>query len=124
MKRQTGATLSGLMFFLILLGLVLYTGTRIVPAYMDYWLVDRTLENLVLQPSIQNGGDEHIREQFDKELKLNNVTLASRSDLLIERIPGGLHLSAAMAVKRPYFGPVHLCLEFLAEASAGNTAGH
>ncbi len=124
MKQQTGATLSGLMFFLILLGLLLYTASRIVPAYMDYWLVDRTLDNLVLQPSIQNGGDEYIREQFDKELKLNNVTLASRSDLLIERVPGGLQLSAAMAVKRPFIGPVHLCLEFLAEASASITASH
>lgn len=120
MKHQTGATLSGLMLFLFLLGLVLYTGSRIVPAYLDYWLVDRTLESLVLQPSIQNGDDEYIRGQFEKELKLNNVTLSTRSDLLIERIPGGLHLSAAMAVKRPFLGPIHLCLEFLAEARAGN----
>ncbi|MDP2433022.1 MAG: DUF4845 domain-containing protein [Pseudomonadota bacterium] len=124
MKRQSGATLSGLVFFLMLLGLAVYSAYRIVPAYMDYWLVGRVLDTLVAQPSLKNGSDESIRAQFAKQLNFNNITLANRSDLLIERPGGGLVLSAAFSVKRPFFGPINLCLEFQAEASSGGQPDH
>ncbi len=124
MKRQTGATLGGLIFFLLLLSLAAYSAFRIVPAYMDYWLVGRALDNLVAQPSIQNGSDEHIRSQFAKQLGFNNITLATRSDLLIERIPGGVKLSTTFSAKRPFLGPVSLCMDFQAEAISGNSPGH
>lgn len=124
MKRQSGATLSGLIFFLILLGLALYTAVRIVPAYMDYWLIGRVLDTLVAQPSLRNSSDENIRTQFAKQLAFNNITLADRSNLLIERTAGGLNLSAAFSVKQPFLGPINLCLEFQAEADSGSQPGH
>lgn len=123
MKRQSGATLSGLVFFLMLLGLAVYSAYRIVPAYMDYWLVGRVLDTLVAQPSLKNASDESIRAQFAKQLDFNNITLTNRSDLLIERTAGGLDLSAAFSVKRPFFGPINLCLEFQAKASSGSQPG-
>ena len=122
MKRQTGVTLGGLIFFLLLLSLAVYTAFRILPAYMDYWVVGRTLSNLAAQPDIQGSSDESIRAQFAKQLNFNNVTLVSPSDLLIEHIPGGVRLSSAISAKLPFFGPVSLCLDFQAEASTG--AGH
>ena len=118
MKRQSGVTLGGMMMFLLLLIMVLYTATRIAPGYMDYWLVGRAMDTLLAQPNIQNGDDENIRAQFDKQLRFNNITQVKRSDLLIERLPGGLHLSVAFSVKRPFIGPISLCLDFEAEAGA------
>lgn len=122
MKRQTGATLGGLIFFMLLLSLAAYSAFRVVPAYMDYWLVGRALDNLAAQPGIQSSSDEDIRAGFAKQLNFNNVTLAKRSDLLIERVPGGVRLSADFSVKSPFLGPVHLCMDFQAAASSGNTA--
>lgn len=124
MKRQTGATLGGLMFFMLLLSLAVYSAFRIVPAYMDYWLVGRALDKLVELPSIQSSSDEDIRAEFAKQLNFNNVTLAKRSDLFIERVPGGVRLSANFSVKSPFLGPVNLCMDFQAAASSGNTAGN
>ena len=124
MNRQIGATLSGLIFFLMLLGLVVYTAFRIVPTYIDYWMVGRVLDTLVAQPSLRDGNDEAIRDQFAKQLRLNNVTLVSRTDLMIERTAGSLKLSAAVLAKRPFFGPVNLCLDFQVEASSGKPAGN
>ena len=119
MNKQTGVTLGGMMIFLFLMGLAAYSATRVIPAYMDYWLVQRTLDQLVRQDNLANGDDEHIREQFAKHLSLNNITLVKRSDLLIERIPSGVRLSATFSTKRPYMGSVNLCLDFQAEASSG-----
>jgi hypothetical protein len=118
-KRQTGVTLGGMIFFLLLLSLAVSVLFRVAPAYMDYWLVGRTLDDLAAHPDIQKSSDESIRDQFSKQLSMNNITLVKRSDLLIERIPGGVRLSAAFSTQRPYFGPVSLCLDFQAEASSG-----
>lgn len=124
MKRQTGVTLSGLIFFLLLLSLAVSVAFRIAPAYMDYWLVGRVLNELVAQPDLQKNSDESIRDQFAKQLSMNNVTLVNRSDLLIERIPGGVKLSAPLSAKKPLIGPVSLCLDFQAEASSRNPSGN
>lgn len=124
MKRQTGVTLGGMIFFLLLLSLAIYAAIRVTPVYMEYWLVGRALDNLVAQPGIRGSDDETIREQFAKQLGFNNVTLAKRSDLYIERVPGGVRLSASFSAKRPFLGPVNLCLDFQAEASAGDPGGH
>ena len=124
MKRQSGITLGGMMLFMLLLIMAVYTASRIAPGYMDYWAVSRTLDNLAAQPGIQSRSDESIREQFVKQLSMNNITEANRSDLLIERIPGGVRLSAAFSAKRPLFGAVSLCLDFRAEASSATASGN
>jgi hypothetical protein len=124
MKRQTGITLGGMIFFLLLLSLAVYGASRIGPAYMDYWLVGKALNNLVDRPGIQSSSDESIREQFEKQLRFNNVNLADRSDLLIERIPGGVRLSVAFSAKRPFLGAVSLCMDFQAQASSSNPSGN
>lgn len=124
MKRQSGATLGGLIIFMMLLSLAAYSAFRIVPAYMDYWLVGRALDKLVALPSIQSRSDEDIRAEFAKQLSFNNVTLAKRSDLLIERIPDGVRLSANFSAKSPFLGSVNLCMDFQAEASSGHVAGN
>lgn len=119
MIKQRGVTLGGLLIFLVLASFFAYAGSRILPVYMDYWLVKRELQNLAVQPNVQNITDESIREQFAKQLHFNRITLATRSDLLIERIHSGVRLSAALSAKRPFIGPVNLCMEFQAEAVTG-----
>lgn len=120
MKQQIGATLGGMIFFLLLLSLAAYTASRVIPAYMDYWLVQRALVKLVTQASPQGQDDEQLREQFTKQLSLDNITLAKRSDLYIERIPTGVRLTVTFSAKRPFLGPVHLCMDFQAEAQSGD----
>ena len=124
MKQQTGITLGGMMLFMLLLIMAVYTISRIAPGYMDYWAVSRTLNSLAAKPGIQSSSDENIRNQFAKQLNMNNITEVDRSDLLIERIPGGVRLSAAFSAKRPLFGAVSLCLDFHAEASSGTASGN
>ena len=124
MKRQTGVTLGGMMFFVLLLIFVAYSAARVMPGYMDYWLVGRALDHLVEQPDLQTSSEESIREQFAKQLRFNDVDAVNRSDLLIERVPGGVKLSVTFSVKRHYLGAVSLCMDFQAQANSGNPAGN
>ncbi len=118
-QRQAGFTLSGMMMFLLVIVLALYTATRIVPAYMDNWVVDKTLKDLVALPDIQNSSDTSIRDQFAKQLGLNNITQITRDDLSIERTPSGIRLSVAFSTKKPFLGRVSLCLDFQSTARSG-----
>ena len=120
-KRQTGFTLSGMLMFLLVIVLALYTATRIVPAYMDNWVVDKTLKDLVALPDIQNSSDTSIRDQFAKQLGLNNITQITRDDLSIERTSGGIRLSVAFSAKKPFLGRVSLCLDFQSTARSGGS---
>jgi hypothetical protein len=122
MRNQQGITLGGMILFLMLMILAFYAASRIVPTYADYWLVGRALDTVLAQPNIQSSSDEGIREQFDKQLHFNNVTAATRSDLLIEHVPMGLHLSVTISAKRPFIGPVSFCMDFVAEAGAAGSA--
>lgn len=119
MKRQQGVTLGGMFFFLILIGFGLYMAMRILPAYTDYLLINRTLDHLASQSGIQDIHEDDLRDQFDKEMRLNNVKDVSRTDLLIERVPGGVKMSASFSVKRPFIGPVNFCMDFHAAAATG-----
>jgi hypothetical protein len=119
MNRQTGVTLGGMLSFMLVLILVLYTAARVVPGYMDYWLIKRSLAALVVEPGIQSSSDGDIRLKFAKALSMNNITQADRADLLIERVPDGIQLSVDFSIKRPYMGAISLCLDFHAVASSG-----
>jgi hypothetical protein len=118
MKRQRGITLSGVFFLMFLLGFAAYAAARVVPAYMDYWVVKRIMRNVLEQPDLANLKEGDLRLKFAKELNLNNVKVVSVDDLVIDPIPNGLRLSASYSVKEAFMGPVSLCMDFRAEVSS------
>lgn len=117
MKRQRGVTLSSLLFFMLIVGFILYAMARVLPAYMDYWLVKRVMEQIAAQPDIADVKDSEVRARLGKDLRMNNVTVVGYEDVEIERLERGVHLSAEFSVKAPFMGAVHLCMDFKPEAS-------
>ena len=117
-KQQRGITLSGVMFFMILVGFSAYSAARVLPGYFDYWSVQRIMKNVVEQPNIQDSKERDIRAKFVKELQINNIETVNSEDLLVEWIPNGVRLSVDFSVKKPFMGPVSLCLDFQAEAAS------
>lgn len=118
MKRQRGITLGGVFILMFLLGFAAYTAARVVPAYMDYWVVKRIMRNVLEQPDLVNQKEADLRLKFAKELHLNNVKVVAADDLVIEPVPNGFKLSASFSVKERFIGPVSLCMDFRAEASS------
>ena len=76
-------------------------------------------KNLVALPDIQNSSDTSIRDQFDKQLSVNNITQITRDDLSIERKSGGIRLSVEFSAKKPFLGRMSLCLDFQSAAHSG-----
>ncbi len=117
MKHQRGVTLASLLVLLLILGFILYGAARVAPAYTDYWLVQRVLQQIAAQPDINDIKDSEIRMRLAKDLRMNNVAVVGHEDIEIERVPNGVHLSTEFSVKTPFIGAVHLLMEFQPEAT-------
>lgn len=118
MKNQRGITLGGMMMFMLLVIFFVYAAARVVPAYIDYWTIQKIMRNVLDQPELMNIKEGELRTKFAKELLLNNIKVVTVNDLEIDQIPGGIRLSTSFSVKQPFMGPVNLCMDFLAEASS------
>lgn len=116
-RRQHGLTLIGLLFFALLLGFAVYTAVRLVPAYLDYWAVKKALADMARDPNLAGASLAAYREAFDKRLYVSNITDVGRKDLEMEKSKDGVVLKASWTVRRPFIGPVSLCLDFKADSA-------
>ena len=69
MKYQRGVTLGGVFFFMMLIGFAAYSAARVLPAYMDYWVVKKIMRNVVDQPNLNELKESDLRLKFAKERK-------------------------------------------------------
>ena len=65
MKRQTGITLIGFIFVLVVAAFFIYTGMKLVPAYMDYFNVAKALNTVATQSTSGNLSVEEVQRQLD-----------------------------------------------------------
>jgi hypothetical protein len=116
-RHQRGLTMTGLLFFALLLGFVAYTASRLLPAYLDYWAVKKALVDMSRDPSLSGAGLAAYRDAFDKRLYVSNITDVGRKDLEMEKRKDGVRLMASWTVRKPFIGPVNLCLDFKADSA-------
>lgn len=116
-ERQRGLTMTGLLFFALLLGFVAYTASRLLPAYLDYWAVKKALVDMAQDPALSGSGLAAYRDAFDKRLYVSSITDVGRKDLEMEKVKNGVLLKAAWTVRKPFIGPVSLCLDFKADSA-------
>ena len=115
MKRQLGLSFGGLLILLAIIAFYVYTVFRLEPAYMDYWLVKKSLDAIANDPQNAKASDGEIMQHLAKELEVNNIRVIKAGDVELERVPEGIKLSVDMSSKTPYFGSVSLATEFHAE---------
>lgn len=116
-RRQRGLTMIGLLFFAVLLGFVAYSASRLVPAYLDYWAVKKALVDMSRDPALSGSGLAAYRDAFAKRLYVSNINDVGRKDLKMEKVKNGVRLMAKWTVRKPFIGPVNLCLDFEADSA-------
>lgn len=116
MNGQKGFTLITLLFMLALAVFVAMVAFKTVPAYMDYFTVKNSLENLLKEEQTQS--NEAIRSSFDKRMNVNFIQDISARDLEISKDEGMLTLSVAISRKEHLVGGISLCVDLEATASA------
>jgi hypothetical protein len=118
MKKQRGITLGGVFLLMILIGFGVYTASRIMPGFMQYWTLQQMMKNIVQLPEIKDMKERAIRDKFSREILMNNMETDLRDSLEVEFIPNGVRLALEFSVRRPFMGPISFCMDFRVEETS------
>ena len=110
--RQRGVTAIGWLILLIPIGVIIYACIRLLPIYMNYMEVARSLGEL--QNEFQTGGatPAGIREALQKRFDVEGVDYPSVKDIAISRAGAGWQVEAAYYDQAPLFAHITLQVAF------------
>lgn len=109
--RQRGITFLGLVILVAFVGIFVYAGIRLVPAYMEYMSVARALDAVKTDVS---GGvtQQSIRNSIEKRFEVDDVTSINSRDIEIGRDRDTFTVRAAYNVTARFIANVDFLVTF------------
>jgi hypothetical protein len=83
-RKQRGVTMIGWICLLIPIAVVGYAGIRLIPIYLNYTKIARTMEQ-VAQESRAGDSQQNIRYSIEKRLDIEQVDFPTPKDFTIRR---------------------------------------
>lgn len=111
-KKETGITFLGILFLLVLGGLLAYVAMRVAPMYIEFWTIEKTLQDLADKAKVENYTAAEMRKSFDKILDVNSITIVNSRDLSIETGKEGTTLSVSYTKCAPLIDRLEICGNF------------
>jgi hypothetical protein len=112
MRRQRGITLIGWLFLLTPMAICLYAGIRLVPVYLNYLKVERTLQTLTTQFKGGGASEYAIATSISRHFEIDSVSYPTLQDVDITRVRGGWRVVAAYYDYAPLFAGITLRVAF------------
>ena len=110
--RERGVTFLGWLVILAPVALVLYAGIRLVPVYLEYMKIARTLEQLTSE-SIGDGSDPRsLRYSIEKRFDVEDVHVITAQDVKITKEAAGFKVQASYEATAPYLSNIYLLVVF------------
>jgi hypothetical protein len=111
-RRQQGMTFIGLLCILALVGMIGYAGVRLVPVYLNYMKLSRTMESAASEFKGEGGDLGAVRKSLDRHWAIEDITGVEQKDIEISRDESGLQLHVAYDDSVPYLANVSLSVHF------------
>ncbi|MFT4178052.1 MAG: DUF4845 domain-containing protein [Thermomonas sp.] len=122
MKRmQRGMTMLGFLITLSVVILFAYCGMKIVPMYIEYYTVKKTLASIAEQKDAVSKAE--IRESFKRHLQIDYVATIKPEMLKIEGGDGGYNLVVDYERREPLIANLDVVGKFRAEQALAAGAG-
>ena len=112
LRRQRGVTAIGWLVLLIPFAIVIYAGVRLLPLYLNYMNVSRTLSNLANQYRGGGATPDDIRNSITKHFEIDEVNYPTIRDISISRAGQGWQVEAAYYDQAPLFAHITLQVKF------------
>jgi Tfp pilus assembly protein PilE len=110
-QRQRGMTFIGLLCILALVGVIAYAGIVLVPVYLTYLSVSKTMDATAAE--MKDAPDPgNIRRSLEKHWEIEDITAVDFKTIEISKDDSGvvMHLAYDQAV--PYIANVSLSVHF------------
>ncbi|QVL45310.1 MAG: DUF4845 domain-containing protein [Methylophilaceae bacterium] len=118
LKKQKGMTFLGFLIVAIVVISLLLAGIKIVPNYIEYLSVKKTLVFVSHQANFSNMTNAEIIAEFDKSASINYITVINGRDLIISTgVNGQKVISAEYEVVEPLAFNLSALMDFKASSA-------
>jgi hypothetical protein len=111
-QRQRGATFLGMVTILLILGAGLYAGIRLVPVFLDYMKVARSLEQTRDEHAAIDSSSQLIRNSLERRWNVEDIKGIDWKEIEIKRTSDGFEVKAVYDVEQPFVANVYLLAKF------------
>ncbi len=110
-QRQRGVTFIGLLCILALVGVVVYAGIRLVPVYLTYMQVGKTMDATAAE--LKDAPDPgNIRRSLERHWQIEDITAVDFKQIEISKDDSGVVMHLAYDEAVPYLANVSLSVHF------------
>ena len=114
--RQRGLSMIGFLFVAVVVVVCVMVGFRVLPAYIEYYSVQKALEQALVDAKDLNSTAE-IRNAFQKRADAGYIESGQGRDIEISKTKNEVTAGASWNRKLPLVANVSLFLEFEASAT-------
>jgi Tfp pilus assembly protein PilE len=111
-QRQQGMTFIGLLCILAMAGIIVYAGIRLVPVYLNYMNIVKTMEATASEVKDDNPNPEAIRNSLERHWEVTTISAVDYKDVEITKGENGVSLHVAYDDSEPFIANVSLAVHF------------
>ena len=111
-RHQHGMTFIGLACILALVGVIGYAVVRLIPVYLNYMKIARTMDMTATEVKGDNPDPGNIRRILDRHWQIEDPTAVAVKDIEITKDDTGVSMHVAYDDTVPYMGDVSLTVHF------------
>lgn len=111
-RRQRGITFIGLACILGMLGLIAYAGMCLIPLYLNYLKVSRSMDAAAGEFKSDTADPGAIRRSLEKHWQIEDISTVDAKDVEITKGENGMTLHLAYDDASSYISNVSLLVHF------------
>jgi type II secretory pathway pseudopilin PulG len=111
-QRQRGMTFLGIVIILLILGSALYAGIRLVPVYIEYSKVVRSLNQVRDEHAAIETNQNLIRRSLERRWDVEDIASIGWKEIEIKKTSEGFDVGAYYEAERPFVANVYLLVKF------------
>jgi len=112
MRRQRGMTMMGILFILVLVGFIGYAGLRLIPVYLNYIKVARSMDAAASEFKSDSPDPGAVRRSLEKHWQIEDISGVEAKEVEVVKDENGVALHVAYDDLAPYIANVSLSVHF------------
>ncbi|MEM7763257.1 MAG: DUF4845 domain-containing protein [Pseudomonadota bacterium] len=110
--RQRGMTTAGLIIMITFVGLFVYAGLRLTPAYLENYKVKNTIAAIEEEFSGTNAARREIIQAIEKRWNIESINVISWKDVKVVKAANGWDVQANYVNTVPFIANIDFALTF------------
>lgn len=110
--RQQGMSIIMLLLVIGLVGLIAKFGIAIIPAYMDYMTLDKTIKAMMRETQVDSQTPSDVQRALLSRFQVNNIPEKMLDSLKVTKEGNVTSIALDYEVRQPFLGNVDVIVHF------------